>query len=131
MGLKSGSSGDPLEEDEGGEASEDSVKDRTASVGPVEAADDSGQADRDTTTMSSSRIPYKFRRESVNEGRDQVPFFLREHVRDGEDELREAVETNLGEDVPISDVREAAMLVAQAHPDLVVDELREWGFDYE
>ena len=76
-------------------------------------------------------VPYIYERTSINEGRDQVPFFLREHVRDGEDQLREAVEASLGEEVPISDVREAAMLVAQAHPDLVADELREWGYDFE
>lgn len=116
MGLKSGSSGDPYDE------------------GDDEGQDVSTPEDDETTTettMSSTRIPYVYRREKVNEGRDQVPFFLREHVRDGERDLRDAVEAALGEDVPKSDIREAAMLVAQQHPELVADELRTWGYDYE
>jgi flagellar biosynthesis/type III secretory pathway M-ring protein FliF/YscJ len=76
-------------------------------------------------------IPYKLRRDRVNEGREQVPFFLREDVIDAEDELQNSLETMLGEDVYKSDYREAAMIVAQRNPELVAEILREWGYDLE
>lgn len=78
-----------------------------------------------------SSIPYKLRREKVNEGREQVPYFLREEVIDAEDELQDTLEAMLDEHVYKSDYREAAMVVAQRHPELVAEVLREWGYDLE
>ena len=74
-------------------------------------------------------LPYKLRREKVNEGREQVPYFLREEVIDAESELQETLEEILGEKVYKSDYREAAMVVAQRNPALVAEVLREWGYD--
>lgn len=78
---------------------------------------------------SVESLPYVLRRDRVNEGRDQVPFFLREEVVDGERALREQLETMLGEDVYKSDYREAAMVVAQERPELIAEVLRRWGYD--
>ncbi|KYH24833.1 hypothetical protein HAPAU_32100 [Halalkalicoccus paucihalophilus] len=78
-----------------------------------------------------SSIPYKLRREKVNEGREQVPFFLREDVINAEDELKDTLEEMLGGTVYKSDYREAAMIVAQRNPDLIAEVLREWGYDLE
>lgn len=122
MGLKSGSSGDPYE-DEGEDESEEAE--------PTQEADETPDTGNDSSTQSTPRLPYIHRRSKVNEGRDQVPFFLRDFVRDGEDDLRDAVEDQLDETVPKSDVREAAMLVAQENEGLVAEKLREWGYDYE
>ncbi|ELZ89586.1 hypothetical protein C453_00175 [Haloferax elongans ATCC BAA-1513] len=80
-------------------------------------------------TMDS--IPYKLRRNKVNEGREQVPYFLREEVIDGEAELQDTLEELLGENVYKSDYREAAMVVAQRNPELIAEILREWGYDLE
>ena len=126
MGLKSGSSGDPYDSDD--EEVEESVE--GTGVESTETAETSVD-DSGTTEPSTPRLPYIHRRSKVNEGRDQVPFFLRDFVRDGEDDLRDAVEGRLGESVPKSDVREAAMLVAQENEDLVAAKLREWGYDYD
>lgn len=91
---------------------------------------DTGQkSGGDRPTMSS--IPYKLRRERVNEGREQVPYFLREEVIDAEDDLQGTLEDILGEDVYKSDYREAAMIVAQRNPELVAEILREWGYDLD
>ncbi|QFU84844.1 hypothetical protein GCU68_18770 (plasmid) [Natronorubrum aibiense] len=76
-------------------------------------------------------IPYKLRRNKVNEGREQVPFFLRDHVIDAEAELQDNLEERLGENVYKSDYREAAMVVAQRNPELIASVLREWGYDLE
>lgn len=122
MGLKSGSSDDPYDGDDEEEHAEDVES---------EAEDVSADAAADSPGPSTPRLPYIHRRDKVNEGRDQVPFFLRDFVRDGEDDLRDAVEEQLDEKVPKSDVREAAMLVAQENEGLVAEKLREWGYDYE
>ena len=85
--------------------------------------------DGDRPAMSS--IPYKLRRDKVNEGREQVPYFLREDVIEAEDEFQDTLEELLGEDVYKSDYREAAMVVAQRNPELVAEVLREWGYDLD
>lgn len=75
-------------------------------------------------------IPYKLRRSNVNEGREQVPYFLRPEVTASEDQLKQTLEDELGETVYKSDYREAAMVVAQRNPDLIAAVLREWGYDF-
>jgi len=76
-------------------------------------------------------IPYKLRRSKVNEGREQVPYFLREEVIEAEGDLQDTLEDLLGEGVYKSDYREAAMVVAQRRPELVAEVLREWGYDLD
>ena len=93
----------------------------------AESAEGSGGAGRPTVQS----LPYTLRREKVNEGRSQVPFFLREAVVEGEADLQDALESALGEEVYKSDYREAAMVVAQRNPELVAEVLREWGYDLD
>jgi hypothetical protein len=115
--------GEDLEEQDGSNmATESEAPEKTESA----AASDSANG-----RPSMSSIPYKLRREKVNEGREQVPYFLREEIIDAEDELQSALEERLGEDVYKSDYREAAMVVAQRNPELVAKVLREWGYDLE
>jgi hypothetical protein len=87
--------------------------------------------DSTTDRPKMSSIPYKLRRDKVNEGRQQVPYFLREEIIEDEAELQNTLEELLGEDVYKSDYREAAMVVAQRNPELVAEVLREWGYDLE
>ena len=133
MGLKSGSRDAGLD-DSGGESESDQSTDvdaeQSSDAQDTESVERASSADTDARP-SMDAIPYKLRREKVNEGREQVPFFLRETVVDGEDDLRDALEESLGEDVYKSDYREAAMVVAQRHPDLVAAVLREWGYDLD
>lgn len=96
-----------------------------------EASDATAEAEGSDDRPSMSSIPYKLRRNKVNEGRDQVPYFLREDVIEGEEELRDTLEDALGETVYKSDYREAAMVVAQRNPELIADVLREWGYDLD
>ena len=67
----------------------------------------------------------------MNEGREQVPFFLRKEVIEAEDNLQDSLEKTLGENVYKSDYREAAMVVAQRNPELIAEVLREWGYDLD
>lgn len=94
-------------------------------------SDSDSNSEREGQRPSMSSIPYKLRREKVNEGREQVPFFLREDVINAEDELKDTLEGMLGGTVYKSDYREAAMIVAQRNPELIAEVLREWGYDLE
>lgn len=97
----------------------------------TDAANSPSEVDQMEQRPAMSSIPYKLRRNKVNEGREQVPYFLRDEIIDAEDELQETLEEILGEDVYKSDYREAAMVVAQRQPELVAEVLREWGYDLE
>lgn len=154
MGLKSGSRDAGLddEETEGDEreATDDPEADRGSESDTTGAAAGSGDEDAEETDStdptgvgsgapgstgggrpSMESIPYKLRRDTVNEGRQQVPYFLRDDVIEAEDDLQDALEAMLGEDVYKSDYREAAMVVAQRNPELVAEVLREWGYDLD
>ena len=106
---------------------ESTIKSTESSQSPHEEVDTTTTDDR--PTMDS--LPYKLRRNKVNEGREQVPYFLRKEIIDAEDDLKATLEEILGESVYKSDYREAAMVVAQQNPDLVAKVLREWGYDIE
>lgn len=138
MGLKSGSRDADLEQDEDQESEEqDSSAPNEQSSNQqtnaerytekTESMTEDATADPSRPTIDS--LPYKLRREKVNEGREQVPFFLRKKVIDAEPQLQDDLKELLGEDVYKSDYREAAMVVAQRNPELVADVLREWGYD--
>lgn len=157
MGLKSGSRDAGL--DESDDEDEQSINQETSAITETDEDDeyddttDVGDAGMKSETTSSAEIttstettrnkgstqsrpamdsiPYKLRRDKVNEGREQVPYFLREEIIDAEDELQDTLEEILGEDVYKSDYREAAMVVAQRNPALVAEVLREWGYDLE
>ena len=147
MGLKSGSRDAELDEseepdeqqatDESTETDDASNVERAAreSVELDSEGSEATESEHDTETATDrpamSSIPYKLRRNKVNEGREQVPYFLREEVIEDEDELQGTLEDLLGEDVYKSDYREAAMVVAQRNPELVAEVLREWGYDLE
>jgi flagellar biosynthesis/type III secretory pathway M-ring protein FliF/YscJ len=144
MGLKSGS------RDAGLDESEDHVEqrdeqgttevERSSEEGGPSAAEstrpaESVEAATDDETRSQhpamNSIPYKLRRAKVNEGREQVPYFLRKEIVNAESDLQDTLEELLDESVYKSDYREAAMVVAQRNPELVAEVLREWGYDLD
>jgi hypothetical protein len=140
MGLKSGSRDAGLEDEEedeteetgdepGGTGDRDDQPADPDSDGTTDESTGEAPGGGDDGRPSMDAIPYKLRREKVNEGRQQVPYFLREEVIAAEDELQDTLEELLGEDIYKSDYREAAMVVAQRNPDLVASVLREWGYD--
>lgn len=153
MGLKSGSRDAGLdetgdEEEDSGDSDDsrdsdvpteeaddtaDGREQRSAGHTPAEteAADTPAEAESTGQRPTIDSIPYKLRRNKVNEGREQVPYFLREGVIEAEAELQDTLEEMLGEKVYKSDYREAAMVVAQRNPELVAAVLREWGYDLE
>lgn len=130
MGLKRGSSGDPFEDD----AVDDEQDDVQEMGDELPSEESEAMTETESTVETPQRtasIPYIFRRKKVNDGREQIPFFMRDFVMAAEPDFRRAVQEELGENVPKSDLREAAYIVAQRHEQEVVDELRSWGYDYE
>ena len=146
MGLKSGSrdagladdADEPQEQDESTPTQHASPStDRSSGTDSDSAVTDDGQVDAVAHAESASTrptvesLPYTLRRDKVNEGREQVPYFLRAEIIEAEDDLQDRLEALLGETVYKSDYREASMVVAQRHPELVAEVLREWGYDLD
>jgi hypothetical protein len=130
--MKQGSADDPFAEEptvESGEA------DESADSAPTgEQPSDGGVTDaptESTTTEQTDRsLPYIHARDGVKDGRTQRPVFLRDHIETGIDDLVAQMEAELGADVYKTDVTEAAMAVAQEHPELVREKLDEWGYGW-
>jgi hypothetical protein len=143
MGLKSGSRDAGLDdsEDDGGQPDDQEQEvsrtddDTSTNTSPTETADEQTEPDTQSEPVSQrptmDSIPYKLRRDKVNEGREQVPYFLREEIIEAEGKLQDTLEELLGESVYKSDYREAAMVVAQRNPELIAEVLREWGYDLD
>lgn len=122
-GMKPGTGDDPYAETtEGSDDSESTA-----------AAERQTAVETKTRGQQQSRpsLPYKFTRDSVKNGRNQRPIFLRSEVEEELPELILELETRLGEDVYKTDVQEAAILLAIENPDMVAEKLREWGYDWE
>lgn len=142
-GMKSGSGDDPFADDGGSDADDIDEIDEEHTSKPV---DDPLQKDTpapeprstampgipDHPSNESSRLPWIHRRDGVKDDRDHKTIHYTEHtVKRERQELRPALEQQLGDDVDLTDAREAAYLVGMSHIDEVADMLREWGYDIE
>lgn len=124
-GMKEGIGDDPFDDDE-----ESNVAESQSSAGSEEI-DAAEEVTQENSTQSRRSLPYIHSRDSVKEGRQQRPVFLREETEDGISDLVDAVEEDLGEDVYQTDVLEAAVEVALDHPEFVAEKCREYGYDWE
>lgn len=140
-GMKPGSGDDPFADDE------DDVDDESGSD-PFDESDEpvkpTSQTDSERPSPSDpmprvpehpgdvdSRLPWIHRRDGVKDDRAPKTIHYTDHTLEREDELQDALETALGEDVSMTDAREAAYLVGLDRIDDVADVLREWGYDVE
>lgn len=73
-------------------------------------------------------IPYKFRRDGVQDGRDRVPLFLKPDTKSAERDALRELEERFDADVSLTDLREALVMVGLEHLDEVEGELEEWGY---
>lgn len=142
MGLKSGSRDSGLDDSDDdaeqavdqeqaehqGEGEETATSTQTSEANSETS---SGESKTGSQRPTMDSLPYKLRRDKVNEGREQVPYFLRQEIIDAEADLQDTLEDVLGENVYKSDYREAAMVVAQRNPELIAEVLREWGYDLD
>ncbi len=80
-------------------------------------------------------LPYLVQRQmrgaSVNADRTkQLLLEVRPFVKEGEEDFLNDLQDLVDGPVYKGDAREAAMVVAQEHPELVAEKLREWGIEY-
>lgn len=72
--------------------------------------------------------PWALGRDGVNDGRpEKKTFFLQSEVLDLEEACRDEVNDILDGDVPLTDLRELALIVAYHQPELLAEAAREWG----
>lgn len=84
------------------------------------------------TETDSGGLPWKYRRENARDGRPRTKqLHYQKETERREGTFQSNVEAVVGENVELTDLREAAVLVAMEHVDEVADQLREWGYDYD
>lgn len=136
-GMKEGAGEDPFAEDD--TDSEPAVDEPTVDESAVD--DSVSQATTEpepTTTRSGERkesdqqeslqIPYKFRRDGVQDGRDRVPLFLQADTKSDERDAQRELEDRFDDDVSLTDLREAVVKAGLDHLDEVEVQLEEWGY---
>jgi hypothetical protein len=126
-GMKEGAGEDPFAEET-----------TTDDPEPVEADDDAqataGEPSEQSSTetaesqQQSMTIPYKFRRDGVQDGRDRVPLFLLPETKRAERDALRELEERFDADVSLTDLREALVRAGLEHLDDVEGELKEWGY---
>lgn len=116
-GMKQGAGENPFADDAGDAGDESSAGEET----PVDE-------EREQTSHDPMRIPYKFRRDGVQDGRNRVPLFLRPETKTAEREALRELEETFENNVSLTDLREALVLVGLEHADEVKAQLEEWGY---
>jgi hypothetical protein len=139
--MKQGSTDDPFAEDPQEETPDEEVKtpeengghsedEDTGELGSTQSSGSRNDTE-DKSTGGLNSLPYIYARDSVKDGRQQRPIFLRDEVEAGIPELVDELESSFGEDVYRTDVLEAAVVVAQRNPTLVKEALEEWGYGWK
>ncbi|RLM54120.1 hypothetical protein DVK02_11910 [Halobellus sp. Atlit-31R] len=132
-GMKRGAGEDPFADDgDGGTAASDQTAGSDGG-GTVDSDADGGASstppeDDQPTTRRSMQIPYKFRRDGVQDGRSRVPLFLQPETKTAERDTLRDLEDRFGDDVSLTDLREALVMVGLEHLDEVEAQLEEWGY---
>lgn len=147
VGMKSGSGDDPFAEEDDNRAGDED--DREPAEESSAAGDDPFEAGETVTEEKTSRtnalpgvpehpadgehaLPWIHRRDGVKDDRSHKTIHYTEHTLKRERrELIGALEDELGEDVELTDAREAAYLVGMDHVEDVANLLREWGYAIE
>jgi hypothetical protein len=132
-GMKKGAGENPFADDEpDGDTQTGQSGQQTGEDEPEPEPEPKPEADGTATETESSRrqvqIPYKFRRDGVQDGRSRVPLFLKGETKRGERDAQRELEARFDDDVSLTDLREALVLVGLEHLDEVEDQLEEWGY---
>lgn len=129
-GMKQGAGENPFAEDpdpdvENAHSSADKPQDDISypDATEEEKADDSRQVE-----SQPMQIPYKFRRSGVQDGRDRVPLFLHAETKSDERDALRTLENQFGDNVSLTDLREALVMVGLDHLDEVEAQLQQWGY---
>lgn len=146
--MKQGTGGDPFgdddpfadgqddasdteDESEGGEDTSSTQAESGGAQVAVESDGDDAKEESGATEGGGDGLPWAVERNSVKSEREMVQFYLRGFVQERESRFQREVESKTGYDTYLTDVREAAYLVAMDHPDEVAELLDEWGCEYD
>ena len=126
-GMKEGAGEDPFADDESADAeSENEAEEQaTPSVETTEATTNNSESQSE---QRAARIPYKFRRDSVHDGRNRVPLFLKPETKRMERDAQRELEERFDDEVSLTDLRESLMKVGLQHLDEVEANLETWGY---
>lgn len=130
-GMKEGAGEDPFADDT--TPTEPTSTEESDSDSP-DVIDDEPTTDSQTTATNTARsqrtmqIPYKFRRDGVQDGRDRVPLFLQKDTKSAERDALRELEERFDDDVSLTDLREALMKVGLQHLDEAKEHLEGWGY---
>ncbi|WP_148414528.1 hypothetical protein [Haloferax sp. KTX1] len=125
-GMKKGAGENPFADDSSPESATEAEE-----PAPEQADEgDSNQAEGADANQSRQQvqIPYKFRRDGVQDGRDRVPLFLQKETKVAERDALREFEDRFEENVSLTDLREALVKVGLQHLDETEECLEEWGY---
>ncbi|MFC6873448.1 hypothetical protein [Halobellus marinus] len=125
-GMKEGAGEDPFAS--GDESSETRGEATTTESSRTEIKTTEAESTQSSRKRRSMQIPYKFRRDSVQDGRDRVPLFLQSETKSSERDAQRELEDRFDDDVSLTDLREALMMAGLNHLDEVEAHLEEWGY---
>jgi len=124
--MKSGAGDDPFaDEDESDTEEAEATTEPTSPTDP-DAEPLTGGRSREQTA-ATTELPYKYRRDSVKDGRTQQPMFLQDSTEGLIEETVAEIEAQFDEDVYKTDVVEA-MIVAGGEETTPAAVLRRWGY---
>lgn len=123
-GMKEGAGEDPFAD---GADSAETESAKQPDRDDVQPSTDTETSDR-RRSSPPLEIPYKFRRDGVQDGRDRVPLFLHSETKSAERDVLRELEERFDDDVSLTDLREALMKVGLEHLDEVERHLEEWGY---
>ncbi|TYL36158.1 hypothetical protein CV102_23725 [Natronococcus pandeyae] len=130
-GMKEGAGENPFAEDPDPTASETeketNATDTETSTETETESTMSSSSESQQSQRQSMQIPYKFRRDGVQDGRDRVPLFLQPETKRAERDALRELEKRFDDDVSLTDLREGLMMVGLDHLDEVEEQLEEWG----
>ena len=129
--MKSGAGDDPFATEESEDEDEAEGDSGPATTPGLDESRTEREANGDKTspavTESASELPYKYRRDSVKDGRTQQPMFLQDETESLIDETVAEIESQFDESVYKTDVVEA-MIVAGGEETAPEAVLRRWGY---
>ncbi|MCG1004699.1 MULTISPECIES: hypothetical protein [Halobacterium] len=124
-GMKEGAGEDPFAS---GEESTDIEKSSSSDTTTTESETTDSESTESARQQRAMQIPYKFRRDGVQDGRERVPLFLQSETKSGERDAQRELEDRFDDDVSLTDLREALMKAGLDHLDEVEEHLEEWGY---
>lgn len=131
-GMKQGAGENPFAEDSDADEEHSPVTDDEADTDIQSTDTDTNKSStpnsENKASSHSMQIPYKFRRDGVQDGRDRVPLFLHSETKTAERDALRELEEEFDSNVSLTDLREALVMTGLDHLDEVKMQLENWGY---